>query len=319
MVMLSACLLAVSTFGGCAKIQESTAPTTFPLLPGYIMQEVPNPSVLEEHFSLLGIGRIQGYPIGKTKTAISIGDDVFPPANLEQNVSVFHAGENILIYGHAIGSSIFAECFQVGTENYTTINYWGPEPFGGKAPTLQPGVIWVGYTPPDFILPTYLKLTPGQYRMKVFTGDNLVAVFPFEVTEADTATPVNTSMITAISPTPTLSVTLLYPNPKISEAQAFAIAKQLVPASVLYAPRIVTVLSISQPESHGVWTTFFTGLSVTRQELIDFGWREDATTSFGETDIYSQIWIGVDAQTGEVVQKIAWNGIRLGGPVQPNN
>jgi len=182
-MLTSTYLVIAGSVSGCAKTQSSTAPTTFPLLPGYIMQEVPNPSVLEEHFSLLGIGRIQGYPIGKTKTAISIGGDVFPPANLEQNVSVFHAGENILIYGHAIGSSIFAACFQGGTANYTTVDYWGPEPFGGKAPTTHPGVIVVGYTPPDFILPTYLKLTPGQYNMKVFTGDNLVAVFPFEVVE----------------------------------------------------------------------------------------------------------------------------------------
>ncbi len=100
----------------------------------------------------------------------------------------------------------------------------------------------------------------------------------------------------------------------ISEDQAFAIAKQYVPASVLYAPNIITVLSISQPESHGFWSTFFDDLNITKQELIDFGWREDATTSSGETEPYSRIQIRIDAQTGEVVSKIAGNGIQLGGP-----
>jgi len=112
---------------------------------------------------------------------------------------------------------------------------------------------------------------------------------------------------------PSTPGTLLYPVPAVSEDQAFAIAKQYVPASVLYAPNIVTVLSISQPESHGFWSTFFDGLNITKQELIDFGWREDATTSFGETESYSQIQIRIDAQTGVVVSKIAWNGIQLGG------
>ena len=122
-----------------------------------------------------------------------------------------------------------------------------------------------------------------------------------------------TTTLTVISVVPSTPVTLLYPVPAVSEDQAFAIAKQYVPASVLYAPNIVTVLSISQPKSHGFWSTFFDGLNITKQELIDFGWREDATTSFGETESYSQIQIRIDAQTGEVVSKIAWNGIKLGG------
>ncbi len=184
LMITSTCLVIAGSFSGCAKTQSSTAPTAFPSPPGWILQEVPNSSVLEAHFSFLGIGRIDGFPIGKTKTVISTGGDTFPPANLEQDVSVFHVGENIIIYGHASeGSSVIAVCFPIGSINYDKIDYWGPEPFGGKSPTPQPGVIWVGYTPPDFILPTYLKLTPGQYRMKVFTGDNLVAVFPFEVVE----------------------------------------------------------------------------------------------------------------------------------------
>ena len=184
LAILSACLLAAGTIGGCAKTEKLPISTTPPAPPGIIMQEIPNPLLLKAHFSLLGIGRIQGYPIGKTKTAISTGGDVFPPANLEKNVSIFHAGDNIIIYGQAaMSSSVTAFCFEAGTETYTKVDYWGPEPFGGNVPTLQPGAIFVGYTPPDFILPTYLKLNPGQYEMKVFSGDNLVAVFPFEVAE----------------------------------------------------------------------------------------------------------------------------------------
>ncbi len=162
--------------------------------------------------------------------------------------------------------------------------------------------------------------------MKIITITTLMLLIAISLipqlscNKSDDDTDLHTTTITSTSTvilTTTITVpttgTLLYPVPAVSEDQAFAIAKQYVPASVLYAPNIITVLSISQPESHGFWSTFFDGLSITKQELIDFGWREDATTSFGETESYSRIQIRIDAQTGEVVSKIAGNGIQLGG------
>jgi hypothetical protein len=139
---------------------------------------------LTTRFYLLGIGRIEGYPIGKTRTVIAADGDIFPPDNLEQDVSLFHTGENIIIYGQTVmGTSVRAVCYDVATGHYTKIDYWGPSSFGGTTLTAPPGEIVLGQRPAEFILPTYLKLSPGQYEMKIYTGSTLVAVFPFEVVE----------------------------------------------------------------------------------------------------------------------------------------
>jgi hypothetical protein len=184
MVILSASLLAIGILGGCSKTMPPTSSTTLPAVFNFFMQEEPNPLFLTAHFSLLGIGRIEGYPIGNTRTVISTEGKDFPPENLERDVAVFRVGENIIIYGHIIaGTPITAACFKDGESGYTRIDYWGPETFSNEyLPPSQDAII-VGYNPPDFILPTYLKLTVGQYRMKIFAGETLVAVFPFEVAE----------------------------------------------------------------------------------------------------------------------------------------
>ena len=184
MVALGACLLAAGTIGGCAQTQESTAPATSPVAFNFFAQEEPNTLPLNTHFSLLGIARIAGLTNYPPRTTIPTDGKAFPPENLERDVTVFHAGENIVIYGHVIaGTSLVAACFKAGESGYTKIDYWGPEGFSNAYLTHKPGEILVGYNPPDFILPTYLKLTPWQYRMKIFTGDTLVAVFSFEVIE----------------------------------------------------------------------------------------------------------------------------------------
>ena len=295
-IVTTSLLVATSGCEAPATSATPSASTFFTEDFSFYTQENPNQLFLDSHFSLLGIGRIKGLTIEPPKTIISTEGEAFLPAELERDVRVFLAGENIVIYGHVISAtSITAACFKAEETGYTKIEYWGPEPFSDKYMTAEAGAILAGYTPPDFILPVYLNLTPGNYRLKIFSGETLVAVFPFDVW----ATP----------------VTLLYPVPEISESQAFEIAKQLVPQGVLYAERVMTVLSIGQPESHGIWITSFTGLHITKQELTDFGWQEDSVTSFENAATYSQIWIGIDAQTGEIILKTAWNGIKLGGPV----
>ncbi len=180
-VILSLCLL---TFGisGCAATQGTTSYSNLPPVPAYILQEAPNTSVLSAHFSLLGIGRITGLTNDPPRTVIRTQRETFPPENLEQDVTAFHAGENIIIYGHVIyTASVTAVCFKDGEAGYTKIDYWGPAPFSDKYMTAEPGAIIVDYNPPDFILPTYLKLDAGQYRIKIFAGETLVAIFPFEI------------------------------------------------------------------------------------------------------------------------------------------
>lgn len=130
----------------------------------------------------MGIGRITGLTNDPPRTVITTQGQTFPPENLEPNVKTFHVGENIIIYGHIISTtSITAVCFKDGEAGYTKIDYWGPAPFSDKYITAEPGAIIVGYNPPDFILPTYLMLEQGQYRIKIFAGETLVAIFPFEV------------------------------------------------------------------------------------------------------------------------------------------
>jgi len=185
LVALSVCTVAASTLGGCVQNKAPTSPQ--PYIPAdfsFYTQESPNQLFLESHFSLLGIGRIPGLDLGPPRTIIRTEGKAFPPAELERHVKVFQTGENIVIYGHVIAATgIQAACFKAGEEGYTKITYWGPEAFSNEYLTPDPGVIIVGYMPPDFLLPTYLKLTPGNYRMKIFAGDRLVAVFPFEVVD----------------------------------------------------------------------------------------------------------------------------------------
>jgi hypothetical protein len=181
MAVMCACLLFIS--GGCTPHQETTAFSSLPATSS-VIKEIPNTMALTNRFSLLGIGRIEGYPIGKTRTVIATGGDIFPPENLEQDVSVFYAGENIIIYGRTImGTSIRAVCYDVATGHYTKIDYWGPSSFGGTTLTAPPGEIVLGQRPAEFILPTYLELEPGQYEMKIYTEGILVAVFPFGFVE----------------------------------------------------------------------------------------------------------------------------------------
>jgi hypothetical protein len=108
------------------------------------------------------------------------------------------------------------------------------------------------------------------------------------VTDTALITPTTTGTVIGVGTTP--PDTLIYPVP-ISRDQAFAIAKQNVPASVLYAKNILTLFSTSPPNSHGVWGTFFVGLNI---------------TEVGGTGPYSWIWVKVDAQTGEVISRIAF-------------
>jgi hypothetical protein len=119
-----------------------------------------------------------------------------------------------------------------------------------------------------------------------------------------------TTTTVEVTTTETVTFTpLITPAPAITREEAFNISKQLVPDNVLMATRIVTVLSWGSPPDHGIWINDFQGLSITKQQLVDFGWRENATTSFGAYEPYIEIKIIIDALTGEAVIKQADRGV----------
>ena len=137
---------------------------------------------------------------------------------------------------------------------------------------------------------------------------------PEYLTVTETATAVGTTVATT-----TTVVTITATEAiELTQGQAYAVAAKVVPSSVLGADSIVTLSGLR--ESHGiyssVWTTWFSSLRgylTTKQELLDFGWQADASTTFGETDAYAQVVIEVDAGSGEVIQKTAFNGYPTGG------
>ncbi len=132
--------------------------------------------------------------------------------------------------------------------------------------------------------------------------------------ENATVTETATATITA-RPTTTIITITTSEIAELNQGQAFAIAAKLVPTSVLGAERIVTVFSDS-PGPHRIWITSFSALRgylTTKQELLSFGWQADSNTTFGDTDSYARVEIGIDAETGEVTHKTAFNGYYIGG------
>ena len=102
---------------------------------------------------------------------------------------------------------------------------------------------------------------------------------------------------------------------ELTQAQAWAIATKLVPPGVLGAERIIP-LFFGYVGPHGVWSINFAttrGYLTTKQELLALGWKEGPDTTFGDTDTYAQVEIEIDALTGEVIHKTAFNGYYSGG------
>ena len=128
-------------------------------------------------------------------------------------------------------------------------------------------------------------------------------------TETATVTITTTALNSVIQ---TATVTL--PGTSISSEQAFAIAKQNVPSSVLNASIQVTFFAFSHQYPDGYWVTVFSNLNITKEELINFGWKQDAITTFGDTSTYYTLQIALNPKNGEVIFKKANNDILIGGP-----
>mgnify|MGYP007084775882 CR=1 FL=1 len=115
------------------------------------LSEQPDKANFQKYFSELGIGKMP-----------EVVKD--PPRDLQKNVSVFAARDQISLYG-----TVILEC-QIRTAFYD-VNAKKVIREGGLPQAVKGG--FAGWEPVD--------LPAGKYEYKVYVGDALVGVFPFEV------------------------------------------------------------------------------------------------------------------------------------------
>ena len=137
------------------------------------LSEQPDSATFQKYFSELGIGKMPE----------EVKD---PPVNLQKNVSVFTAGDQICLYG-----TVILECMIRSAVYDVSAKRVVRE--GGLPQAIEGG--FAGWEPVD--------LPVGKYEYKVYAGDVLVGVYPFEVIANLTTTP-------SFQPTP-------QPSPKSSE------------------------------------------------------------------------------------------------------
>jgi hypothetical protein len=130
-----------------------TAPTsTSSVTPSSSLSEQPDMAVYNKYFSDLGVGRV---PAGADS-----------PINLERNVTLFKTTDQICLYG-----TIILEC-QLTSTMYDTAT--GKVVDQGGLPKPMSGG-FAGWEP--------MPVPAGKYEYKVYVGDALVGVFPFEVVD----------------------------------------------------------------------------------------------------------------------------------------
>jgi hypothetical protein len=115
------------------------------------LSEQPDTATYQKYFSDLGVGKMPA----EVKN---------PPMDLQKNVSVFTAGDQICLYGTLIlESQIRSAIYDVSAKK--VIREGGlPKPMMGG---------FAGWEP--------LDLPVGKYEYKIYVADILVGVFPFEV------------------------------------------------------------------------------------------------------------------------------------------
>jgi hypothetical protein len=126
---------------------EQPAPST----PSTGLSEQPDKATYQKYFSELGIGKMPA----EVKN---------PPFDLQKNVSVFTTGDQICLYG-----TLTQEC-QIRNAIYD-VSAKKVVKTGGLPKPMTGG--FAGWEPVD--------LPAGKYEYKVYVGDALVGVFPFEV------------------------------------------------------------------------------------------------------------------------------------------
>jgi len=136
---------ASATAPAATPTATSTAPPT--------LSEQPDKATFAKYFSEMWIGRL---PPGATS-----------PADLERNVTVFAAGDNIYLSCSTLVPQVpmLAKYYNVATKQSVTSNVGIPaQPKTGNFGS------WAK-----------LELSTGKYELKIYVDNVLVAVFPFEV------------------------------------------------------------------------------------------------------------------------------------------
>jgi hypothetical protein len=152
-----------STATTAAQTTESTSPVTTATEPTIkstsvltttagTVPEQPDMATFHQYFAELGLGKMPA----------EVNN---PPDDLQKNVAVFTAGDQVCFYGN-----ILQECqpdtalYDVKAEKVVNRGTLLPAPMSGGFANWEP-----------------LDLSVGEYEYKIYVADTLVAVFPFEV------------------------------------------------------------------------------------------------------------------------------------------
>jgi hypothetical protein len=165
---LSACSSSSSTSTG----KSSSVNTPMATTPTTILSEQPDKATYQKYFSDMGLGKL---PAGGQL-----------PLDLQQNANVFTQGDQIGVF-----LSVIQEV-QVRTAIYDT----------EAKKVVKEGGFPKSLTPSNYAGAEPLTIPAGKYEYKVYAGDVLVAVLPFEVLDT---LPTNPSSQTTPQPSPTLS------------------------------------------------------------------------------------------------------------------
>jgi hypothetical protein len=168
-------------FGGIVGSLEITvAPATAESIPTTTtpvstLSEEPDRATFSKYFTDLGLGRV---PAGGKL-----------PFDLQKNISVFAQGDQLTLYGTVIQEvQATARYYNVATQQKVDVS--------GPSTPLRVG---------GFAGSSILDLPIGKYEYKVYVGDALVGVFPFEVLAAPAATQTPQTPASTTAPSSTLS------------------------------------------------------------------------------------------------------------------
>jgi hypothetical protein len=136
-----------------ASAQPAAPAESLSPVPSSTLSEQPDTATYKKYFSELGIGRM---PAGENVS----------PLELEKNVTLYKVTDQICLYGTIILES------QLISTMYDIVSNKVVEQGGLPKPMLGG---FAGWEP--------MPVPAGKYEYKVYIGDVLVAIFPFEVTE----------------------------------------------------------------------------------------------------------------------------------------
>jgi len=150
LALLGVLVIGIVLISSCASLPETVkeTPAAKPTEPS----EQPDEATFKKYFSDIGLGKLPA--------------DGKLPQDLQRNINVFVSGDKICLYGTVTQEvQISTAIYDLGTKKFIGEKQTYPKP-------LQKGN-FAGCGP--------LDLPAGKYEYKVYVGDVLVAIFPFEV------------------------------------------------------------------------------------------------------------------------------------------